>query len=157
MNVYKYITPGLYQQCQRHTPTKLGTFYISVDPPCVRYLRLGKVTRVMRNHRLLDKIGAFNDVTVNACLLGLKVGWRRESSLRLRGVGFALACRICLFVLGLSEYCVLPPKMCVCGIMKAQRYIFDVDWAVSDGSHSTLIAVVSNLSYLRWRDCTHCE
>lgn len=38
-----------------------------------RYLRLGKVTRVMRNHRLLDKIGSFNDVTVNAALLGLKV------------------------------------------------------------------------------------
>eukprot|EP00752_Nemacystus_decipiens_P004954 g4507.t1 len=39
----------------------------------VRYLRLGKVTRVMQNHRLLDKIGSFNDVTVNAALLGLKI------------------------------------------------------------------------------------
>ncbi|CAM9428323.1 unnamed protein product, partial [Laminaria digitata] len=38
-----------------------------------RYLRLGKVTRVMQNHRLLDKFGSFDDVTVNACLLGLKV------------------------------------------------------------------------------------
>lgn len=27
----------------------------------------------MQNHRLLDKFGAFDDVTVNACLLGLKV------------------------------------------------------------------------------------
>ncbi|CBJ32247.1 conserved unknown protein [Ectocarpus siliculosus] len=39
----------------------------------VRYLRLGKVTRVIRNHRMLEKIGTFTDVTVNACLLGLKI------------------------------------------------------------------------------------
>ncbi|CAN0029415.1 unnamed protein product [Ascophyllum nodosum] len=39
----------------------------------VRYLRLRKATGVIQSHRLLNRLAAFDEVTVNACLLGMKV------------------------------------------------------------------------------------